>query len=314
MEKELPEKTNLALAAGFAAVQLFQYFVLPLVLLPHSPWWGLLIAPAALLTLPMWALMHEAVHGILLHGRARNDIVGRGLFILFGSPLFFLRFGHLMHHRFNRRPVDLDDGCDPAKECGAARTLGYYFKLFGGTYLQELFIPVLFWLPKRAVAKALNAFLSSDEASYAQVREHAEVQLLGDPAALRALRIDTAAIALLFVLAFAAYGAVWWMLASALLLRGFFVSFFDNLYHYGTPTGDRRYALYPATPAWLQRYLFNFNLHYMHHRYPNVPWHRLPALVATDGRRPDMGYGEALLRQIRGPIPLNRLAEATAPR
>ena len=314
MAKELPEKTNLALAAGFAAVHLFEYFVLPLVLLPRSPWWGLLIVPVALLTPPMWALMHEAVHGILLHGPARNDVVGRALFILFGSPLFFLRFGHLTHHRYNRCPVDLDDGCDPAKACGVARRLGYYFKLLGGTYLQELFVPILFWLPKRTVAKALKVFLSSDEASYAQVRGHAEAQLLDAPAALRALRVDTAAIALLFASAFAAYGAAWWMLASALLLRGFFVSFFDNLYHYGTPTDDRRYALYPQTPAWLRRYLLNFNLHYMHHRHPNVPWNRLPALVEADGRRSDMGYGEALLRQLRGPIPLEKLAEATAPR
>ena len=122
-------------------------------------------------------------------------------------------------------------------------------------------------------------------------------------AGFAALRIDTAAILLLFTLAFYTYGENGWMLAGALLLRGFFVSFFDNLYHYGTPTGERRYALYPETPAWLQTFLLSFNLHYMHHRYPGVPWNRLRALVEADGRVPDMGYLTALLRQLHGPIP-----------
>ena len=75
------------------------------------------------------------------------------------------------------------------------------------------------------------------------------------------------------------------MLASALLVRGFLVSFLDNAYHYGTRTDDRRYALHLATPVWLQRYLLNFNFHYMHHRHPTMPWNRLDALVAEDGRR-----------------------------
>jgi fatty acid desaturase len=319
MENPLPEKTNLALAAGFATVQLFQYFGLPLLLLPRSPWWGLLLVPIGLLTPPMWALMHEAVHGILLRGGARNDAAGRGLFILFGSPLHLLRFGHLTHHRYNRMPVDLDDGCDPRHGCGALRALGYYFKLFGGTYVQELFLPLLFWLPRRALLRMLAVLLPSDEPSYVQVREHAEARLVDDPAVLRAVRTDTAAVYALFALAFAAYGSDGWMLVSALLLRGFFVSFFDNLYHYATPVGERRYALYPDTPVWLQRYLLNFSFHYVHHLHPAVPWNRLAALAAEEGRVPDMGYFAALLRQLRGPVPIDRLAvltprNATAPK
>jgi fatty acid desaturase len=52
----------------------------------------------------------------------------------------------------------------------------------------------------------------------------------------------------------------------------------------------------------------NFNLHYMHHRHPAVPWNRLSSLVAADGREPDMGYFRAALRQLRGPVPVERVA------
>ena len=305
MEETLPEKTNLALGTGLVTVHLFQYVVLPLYLLPQSWWWGVLLLPLGLLTPPMWALMHEAVHGVLLHGQARNDAAGRLLFILFGSPLYFLRFGHLTHHRYNRLPVDLDDACDPARDCGALRAAGYYFKLLGGTYLQELAVPLLFLMPKRVQRSALETFLGSEEPSYAKVRAQAVAHLIDDPAVSRALRADAAAIYLVFGLAFFLYGTAWWMLALALLLRGFLVSFLDNVYHYGTPVSDRRYALYLAVPVWLERYMLNFTLHYVHHLYPHVPWNRLPLLA--EGRAPDDGYLHALLRQLRGPIPLDRL-------
>ena len=45
----------------------------------------------------------------------------------------------------------------------------------------------------------------------------------------------------------------------------------------------------------------------MHHLHPTAPWKRLPALVAEDGRAPDMGYLRAALRQLRGPVPLSAL-------
>jgi fatty acid desaturase len=310
MQHQIPRSTNLALAAVFFLTSLFQYFILPLVLLPRSPCWGLLLIVFAGLTPLFWALLHEAVHGVLCAKSRLNDLMGRGLFILFGSPFYFLRFGHLAHHRYNRSPVDLDDVYDPAQRRWVAAAAGYYFKLLGGTYLQELAVPLLFLLPRKVTRQALNTFMPASEASFARVKKQAAEMLIDNAAANTALRTDTLLIYALFGLAFLSYGRWWWMLASALLLRGLLVSFLDNVYHYGTRAGDTRYALYLKTPSWLQRLMLNFNLHYMHHRHPAVPWNRLPRLVAKDGREPDMGYFKAVLRQLRGPVPIERIGSA----
>ena len=302
MQRAIPQRTNLILAIGFVSLNLFQFFYLP-ILLEASPAWGFVLIPLALLTPPFWALAHEAIHGILFSDIRWNNLAGRLLFILFGSPFYFLRFGHLVHHRYNRRPVDLDDLYDPRHESYPVRAAVYYFKLLGGTYVQEVLVPLLFWLPKKVSKGALERFMPSREASFVRVKRQAEAELIDDDAIHAALRVDTAAVYILFGIAFTGYGDAWWMLALALAARGFFVSFLDNLYHYGTKRDDVRYALYPQTPSWLQRYMLNFNLHYMHHRHPKAPWTALGTLVERDGRRPDIGYFTAALRQLRGPIP-----------
>jgi hypothetical protein len=65
----VPAALNCALAVGHAALNLHQFFFLPLVLLPASSWWGLTIVPAALMSNSFWSLIHEAIHG---HFHARR--------------------------------------------------------------------------------------------------------------------------------------------------------------------------------------------------------------------------------------------------
>src|SRR3954469_19983651 len=81
---------------------LLQLVVLPLVLLPLDLRWAWLLAPIALSTVPLWSLIHEGIHGILLADRAWNDRLGRALAIGFGRPFTLLKAGHLLHHRYSR--------------------------------------------------------------------------------------------------------------------------------------------------------------------------------------------------------------------
>src|SRR3989338_9595879 len=134
----IPIVLNIALAVGLLAVQACILFVIPLYLLPLSLWWALLLIPFSLLTNTYWALIHEAIHGMFLSNHRLNEFFGRIMAISFGTVFHFVRFGHLIHHQYNRTSVDLTDGYDPQQEPKWKVQLGYYFQICGGLYLAEI--------------------------------------------------------------------------------------------------------------------------------------------------------------------------------
>jgi len=102
----IPKITNLTLAGLHCCISLFQFFVLPIYLLPKSPRWGFVLVPLALTTTPLWALLHEAIHDVFNASRRVNRGAGRLLAISFGSPFHVLRLTHLSHHKFNRASTE----------------------------------------------------------------------------------------------------------------------------------------------------------------------------------------------------------------
>ncbi len=69
-----------------------------------------------------------------------------------------------------------------------------------------------------------------------------------------------------------------------------------------------RYAYNLRLPPVLARGILNFNLHRVHHHHAGLPWTALPGAFADHDRRYDVGFFTALVRQLRGPIPVERLA------
>lgn len=289
---------NAALAAIHLALQGFQLFVLPLVLLPRSPWWALLLIPLAAANNPLWSLIHETVHGSFNRNAAINRLAGRALAIAFGSPLRVLTVGHLLHHRFNRTALDRPDMFDPSRGSRAGAAIGYYYQLLVGLYVSQILAPVAFFLPRDVLERARQRFLAPDS-----MPGHAAAALTR-PAALVEIRIDGAIIYLLLAASMACYGAWWWLVPTLLGLRAACISFLDYVYHYGTRTDELLHANNLRLPAALQAVLLNFNLHGVHHRHPQLPWHALPDAFRADGDRFDGGYGAAALRQLGGPIAL----------
>lgn len=288
---------NLAAGSAIAALQIFQYLLLPLLFLPAGLAWAWLLLPATLLTMVHWNLIHEAVHDGFHPDPRLNALAGRGLSVLFGAPFFLLRFGHLIHHARNRTESDRSEVYDPATTHPLRAALGYYAGLVGGFYLAEILAGLLLLLPRRAIAALLRRLYPRDRG----IRRAAERRLLA-PRILRRARFDAVLVALLFTGAFLAYGAAWPVLLAALAGRGLIISVFDNLYHYGTPLGGIRHARdlhLPASLAWL---VLNGNFHGLHHLAPKLPWHRLPAVAAQRGRTCEGSLLAAALRQFRGPI------------
>ncbi|HET9916241.1 MAG TPA: fatty acid desaturase, partial [Candidatus Binatia bacterium] len=134
----VPEAVNGALALFYVGVNLVQFFVLPLWMLPQDPRWAWLLVPIVLLTNPFWSLIHEAIHDLFHSNKSVNGFAGRLLAILFGSPFRILRLSHLLHHKLNRMPVEGTEFYDRDKGSRAAAAPGYYLQILAGLYLVEV--------------------------------------------------------------------------------------------------------------------------------------------------------------------------------
>ena len=299
----VPGALNFLLALFYIAVNVFQFIVLPGMLLPVNRNWGWLLLPLALLTNPFWSLIHEAIHDLFNASKSVNGFFGRLLSILFGSPFRILRLSHLLHHKLNRMPVEGTEYYDREKGSSAAAAPGYFFQILIGLYLVEVVSPVYFLLPRRWLEIFKNRWMKPQSVSAILMQNWLGAE------SLREIRLDGMLTLCWLSLSFYLYGPHWPMLLAALLARGFLISFLDNVYHYETPVSDVFFAKNLRLPAVLTKLLLNFNLHGIHHINPAISWINLPQAFEVQGGKYQGGYFTAALRQFNGPIALQDLPQ-----
>lgn len=305
MQRNRPIKRNLALATGFTLVNLWQFIVLPLFFLPQSPLWLITLIPLAFVSNSLWFLMHEAVHNNLVSGREWNLFFGRVLAVGFGAPFEVLRFGHLMHHRFNGETFDRPDLYDPAKVSRARAAVSYYVNIMGGLYAEELLSFFIFFLPRPAIEKLVDRyFKSSEKQAERKLGEQAE-RMLVTVEAVRSIRIQGIVFLGILALSMFLYGAFWFVPLLILALRAFFISFANNLPHYATTDRDRKFGLNLSMPRWAHLFYLNFYHHRTHHHAPVVPWPDLPDEFKKKRMAFDRPLLNAALAQFRGPLPVS---------
>ncbi|MDP2604854.1 MAG: fatty acid desaturase [Deltaproteobacteria bacterium] len=302
----IPVALNLCLAFFHTAVNLFQFVILPLWLLPKDVRWGWTLALLAMLTNPFWSLLHEAIHDLFHPNRTVNALAARLLAVLFGAPFRILRLSHLLHHKLNRLPVEGTEYYDKTKSSKAGAAPGYYFQILLGLYLAEVLSPLFFLLPRPWLKRFKERFLAPQSVSGILMQNW-----LGADA-LREIRIDGMLTLALFSFSFYCYGEHWPLLLAVLAARGFLISFLDNVYHYETPVGDVFYARNLRLNGALERLLLHFNLHGIHHLNPAIPWSDLPRAFLAQAGKFEGGYFSAALRQLRGPIALQDLPGGAA--
>jgi len=301
----IPVVINLVLAAVYIAVNLYQFVFLPLLVLPNSSVWGWTLLPLAFLTNPFWSLIHESIHDLFHPNRNVNAFFGRLLSILFGAPFRVLRLSHLVHHKLNRMPVEGTEYYDRAASTKARAAPGYYFQILLGLYLVEIVSPLYFVLPRHLLSWVSKRFIRSDSVSGLLMKNW-----LGADA-LREIRFDGVLTISWLALGWVCYGEYWPLFAAALLARGFLISFLDNVYHYATPVGDIFYARNLRLPGACAKPLLNFNLHGIHHVNPAIPWIDLPRAFDAQAGKYQGAYFIAALHQLRGPIALQELPQAS---
>ena len=297
----VPEAINGALAVFFLGVNLIEYFVLSLWLLPRDLRWGWLLLPIVLLTNPFWSLIHEAIHDLFHSNKSVNMFIGRSLAILFGSPFRILRLSHLLHHKLNRMPVEGTEFYDRDKGSKTAAAPGYYFQILLGLYLVEVISPLYFFLPRRWLGRLRVRYLPAQGVSAILMQNWLGVE------SLREIRRDGALTISCLALAFYCYGSYWPLLLGALAARGLLISFLDNVYHYETPVSDVFFAKNLSLAKPLAGLLLNFNLHGIHHINPAISWIDLPKAFDAQAGKYHGNYFATALRQLRGPIALQEL-------
>jgi fatty acid desaturase len=301
----IPTTHNLALASFIACANIGALLIAPL--LHGIPAVAIALATIAAFMSPThWALIHEAIHGLLLPGRVSNERLARLLAILFGAPFRAVRFAHLRHHRYNRTVAGREEVYDPSAESRMAASLKHYLRITFGLYLGELALSLLCWLPRSVLRRHLAKLCPDLRDGSGSMMAVAERDVLGDRALLQ-IRVDALPIVALYGTAFALYGACWPILVAMLAVRAFLASQLDHAPHHGTPLDRREHALNLSAPRWARAILLNFNFHRAHHEHPHLPWRALPARATHEPG--DISFARGVLRQWRGPI---ALADASA--
>jgi len=284
----IPLRLNLGLAVLFLSLQ-------GLWLFSGEPW---LILPVLLITPAYWALIHEAIHGVLLPRWAWNKGLGRLLAIAHGAPFGVLRLAHLLHHKYSRT-LDASETYDPGVIRPWRAQLRHYATILGGLYGGEVLAGTLAWLPAGTRERVLAVVVGANDLA-ARLEDHYR-----RPGERREAAFDALLVLVLYGGAVLLWGAAWPWLVAGLLARAALVSLFDNAYHYGSPLGgDLADVRNHRLPAWAALAVLNFNWHGVHHRAPSLPWCWLPTKARELGARASAGYFSGALRQLGGAIPL----------
>ena len=241
--------------------------------------------------LPLYTLMHEAMHRTFHPSQQANDRWGVFLSAFFPCSFTFVRCTHVGHHRRNRTDEEMFDGYYPCDSLWRIHV--FYYGAFSGLFWFSVYLSNLLLL---AYPRAMMHWLVQDTPPTAAM-------INGIPERhVRRIRLECA-------FAVGVQGLMFWLLGldvlSYAVLYGCFAFCWSSqnyITHAGSPRDVQKGAfnLRAWKPySWL---LLHFNYHLAHHMHPGVPWIHLPAVCTEDmGSR---GYLEAWLSQWKGPVPM----------
>jgi fatty acid desaturase len=285
----IPNRLNLAVLLGQIAVVAGCFVALPRL----GSGWALagVTLVFAIVMNSVYAIIHEAEHGMLFSNGFWNDLAGSLMAMLFPAPFHLIRQGHLGHHLRNRTDDEAFDFYFE-EDHKVWKFLVFYGILTGLYYVMVVLSNLVFLLiPFRSdqkywrIDQASTAFLESFNPRYRLV-----------------IWLECAAVLLLHSF------LVWWLNIPigryCIMYAGFGLmwSSMQYVHHYGTERhvtrGARNLWIWgPLDSLWL-----NHNLHLNHHAQPAVPWIHLPKAPAEGD--PKAGFLlPAYLRMWRGPRP-----------
>lgn len=288
----IPNKTNLLIATTILALFILSLTVAPLLLGSYAIVLTLMTVVLIPLNTPLWSLIHEAIHKNFHSNKFVNEIAGRVMSVVFGASFGVLRFGHLMHHQYNRE-------WESEHYTGSrfAAWVKHYFTMLGGLYIIEVVMAFVVTVLPLPATKKVARMIFEDDRHYQAV-----LNSLLKPENAKKIRTDFLWIVLFYGVVALCLKSLWWIAALSVAGRAVIISIMDNAYHYGTPKDNSVIAKELETSRWYSKFILNFNHHVTHHNHVNLPWTALKS--AHDEK--DIPYSEkigpAILAQFKGPI------------
>jgi fatty acid desaturase len=254
-------------------------------------WVGLAVAALAfaLVMNSVYAVIHEAEHGMLFSHPALNESAGVLMALFFPAPFHLLRQGHIGHHLRNRSDDEAFDLYFEGEQA-AWKYLQLYGILTGFYWLVAvlgnivvLLFPSVLTRERFTFDRPSAAFMASLNPRYnTLMRAEAVAVLVVHPLIVWLLGIPV----LNYAAMYAAFGFSW--------------SAMQYVHHFGTT----RHVLEGARNLWLWRPVdmlwLNHNWHLTHHKHPTVPWIHLQRIGSSEN--PECGFLPVhYLRMWRGP-------------
>jgi fatty acid desaturase len=253
--------------------------------------WGLLALAAGfgIVMNSVYAIIHEADHGMLFDDRRLNDAGGVLMSLFFPAPFHLLRQGHLGHHLRNRSDDEAFDlyfeGEHPIWKCLQlyGTLTGLYWGVAVLSNVVVLAFPFVMHRQYFAFDRPSAAFMDALNPRYSRVIRLEAVATIG----LHVTIVWLLTIPLVnYLVMYAGFGVSW--------------SAMQYVHHFGTTRhvleGARNLRIWgPIDALWL-----NHNWHLTHHKHPTVPWIHLPHIGRAEN--PQRGFLPAhYARMWRGP-------------
>ena len=242
----------------------------------------------------MYALLHEAVHGVFHSTRWVNDWAGRWAAAFFPTSYRLQRAFHLTHHRFNRTESEQWDYLRPGDN--RFLKLAQWYSILTGLYW--LFIPLasllyLIWPGVLRLSVLRDSDLAQQTASdnYLGALDGLD-QRLARQDVLFAIGLQTA---LFLILGLTFKG--WLICYAAFAFNWSSLQYADHAF---SPLDVKNGAWNLRSHPIVRKLLLNYPLHRAHHQHPLASWRDLPDLVDPD-EEPQPSYLENWLRMWKGP-------------
>lgn len=296
--KHIPVWTNGGVVLLAVLAHIYQLFALPC-LLELEPWTLLFVPFSLLMVVTNAVLVHEAIHNLLLPNRWGNELLGRFLAILEGVCLDLQKWDHLQHHVHNSTHKNCPDvrvtteGIAPRYDYAK-----YVYTGLVGLFLSEFFFNIsTCFRSRRSVEKArVETSLGGPGPSSSQI---AMCQLL-TRGRLKHVRLDGALILATNTLSLYCFRNHLILFVALFLTRAFLLTFLDSFAHFKTPVNAKWFAKNVAVTKPLERLVFlNFNLHGVHHVFPDRSWITLPLLRESNPLQLTFPYHQNLFQALR---------------
>jgi fatty acid desaturase len=246
----------------------------------------------------IFSLMHEAVHRIFHRRASINELAGRIAAIFFPTSFSLQRLFHLEHHRNNRSDVERFDYYQKGDN-RVVKFVQWYCILTGLYWLAAPIFCIVYCLTAELIG--WTRLFGEDSRFARQTSAGAFLESLRS-ASPAIVRLEVASCLIVHGALIVGLGLTWsgWLLCYAC----FAVNWSSLQYadHAFSPL-DRNEGAWNLKVSPITRFMFlNYHYHLVHHRHPQMPWTKLPAL-AKDGD-PSPSFWSVYWKMWAGPRPL----------